>query len=579
MDSGVAAARIPEFKRHLRAEVNEGEGAYLFSEHGVTALRGAAIASLAALLDGKHDLADLLEARPGGMSSTQVASVIEQLVDVGLVSLRGTEASPVDESEVAYWDACGVDLADAARAAVATVALVATKSTVDLGPARRALAGDRSGRPHRTQPLGRADRGGLRRLPRPGAGRHRRRAPRRRAGRGCWPSRSALKSGSGRCSAGRPGLLALPFPPALGAPSRGGAARRRRSADGACPSRPAASVPALAAAAAHLMALEATKWLAGHRYPGQSAVWTFDSLDLPRHAARTARPARSARTAATPALVAAQACTAGRAGPARKAVAAGGGHRTLPPAAGAGPLPAPDQPGHRDHQGDQAGPGRAGRSSTPSAPGSTSARGTTGLGTLRASLRVGERRQGAHPAGRRGGGAVRGRRTVLRHLPGRRGPSAGEPARARRSGRAPQRLHSCSTSGSTPPARVEPGSTPRSSYVSEPFDEDAVIDWTPVWSLTERRHRLLPTGDAVLRRPGQPVGSRADSNGNAAGSSLEDAMLQGTLELVERDAVAMWWYNRLRLPGGRPRRVRRIRGSTSCARTTPGSAARSGCLT
>ena len=40
----------------------------------------------------------------------------------------------------------------------------------------------------------------------------------------------------------------------------------------------------------------------------------------------------------------------------------------------------------------------------------------------------------------------------------------------------------------------------------------------------------------------------ADSNGNAAGSSIEDAVLQGALELIERDAVALWWYNRSRLP-------------------------------
>ncbi|MBU6148213.1 MAG: YcaO-like family protein [Actinomycetales bacterium] len=33
-------------------------------------------------------------------------------------------------------------------------------------------------------------------------------------------------------------------------------------------------------------------------------------------------------------------------------------------------------------------------------------------------------------------------------------------------------------------------------------------------------------------------GCAADSNGNAAGTSLEDAILQGFFELVERDAVA-----------------------------------------
>jgi ribosomal protein S12 methylthiotransferase accessory factor len=37
----------------------------------------------------------------------------------------------------------------------------------------------------------------------------------------------------------------------------------------------------------------------------------------------------------------------------------------------------------------------------------------------------------------------------------------------------------------------------------------------------------------------------ADSNGCAAGNTLEEAIVQGFLELVERDAYAIWWYNRL----------------------------------
>jgi ribosomal protein S12 methylthiotransferase accessory factor len=39
------------------------------------------------------------------------------------------------------------------------------------------------------------------------------------------------------------------------------------------------------------------------------------------------------------------------------------------------------------------------------------------------------------------------------------------------------------------------------------------------------------------------------SNGNASGNNLEEAVLQGFCELIERDAVALWWYNRLRRPG------------------------------
>jgi ribosomal protein S12 methylthiotransferase accessory factor len=40
-----------------------------------------------------------------------------------------------------------------------------------------------------------------------------------------------------------------------------------------------------------------------------------------------------------------------------------------------------------------------------------------------------------------------------------------------------------------------------------------------------------------------------ESNGNAAGATIEDAILHGFLELVERDHVAIWWYNRLPAPG------------------------------
>src|SRR5690606_21253411 len=84
-------------------------------------------------------------------------------------------------------------------------------------------------------------------------------------------------------------------------------------------------------------------------------------------------------------------------------------------------------------------------------------------------------------------------------------------------------------------------------YVNDPLDEDAVIEWTPVWSLTERRHKYLPTGYLYYYYPrvqGQ-IYAWSDSNGNAAGSSLEDAIVQGAMELFERDAVAVWWYNRL----------------------------------
>ncbi len=86
--------------------------------------------------------------------------------------------------------------------------------------------------------------------------------------------------------------------------------------------------------------------------------------------------------------------------------------------------------------------------------------------------------------------------------------------------------------------------------VPAPFDISTPIEWSPVWSLTESRTKYLPTAYLYY---GYPIlcgewFCRADSNGNAAGNTREEAVLQGFLELVERDAVALWWYNRVQRP-------------------------------
>jgi len=83
------------------------------------------------------------------------------------------------------------------------------------------------------------------------------------------------------------------------------------------------------------------------------------------------------------------------------------------------------------------------------------------------------------------------------------------------------------------------------------FEPDTELDWSPVWSLTRQRHCYLPTSmlygmSAEQRGVADLI---ADSNGCAAGNTLEEAILQGFFELVERDAFAIWWYNGLRVPG------------------------------
>jgi oxazoline/thiazoline synthase len=92
-----------------------------------------------------------------------------------------------------------------------------------------------------------------------------------------------------------------------------------------------------------------------------------------------------------------------------------------------------------------------------------------------------------------------------------------------------------------PTAAGDPHETP------ERFDPSARIEWSPVWSLRDQKFKYLPTSLLYFfyRGPGQ---INADSNGCAAGNTLAEAIVQGFLELVERDAYAIWWYNRLQRP-------------------------------
>jgi ribosomal protein S12 methylthiotransferase accessory factor len=82
------------------------------------------------------------------------------------------------------------------------------------------------------------------------------------------------------------------------------------------------------------------------------------------------------------------------------------------------------------------------------------------------------------------------------------------------------------------------------------FDPDVATEWSPVWSLRDARFKYAPTGLLYFfHESGCANRMSADSNGCAAGNTIEEAIIQGFLELVERDAYAIWWYNRLRRPG------------------------------
>ncbi|MGH7962347.1 MAG: TOMM precursor leader peptide-binding protein, partial [Candidatus Binatia bacterium] len=90
----------------------------------------------------------------------------------------------------------------------------------------------------------------------------------------------------------------------------------------------------------------------------------------------------------------------------------------------------------------------------------------------------------------------------------------------------------------------------RFTWVPERFDLAQEVDWSMAWSLTTNEPCYIPTAYCYYgySRQHQTWFARADSNGCAAGRSKEEAILQGFLEVVERDSIALWWYNRLQKP-------------------------------
>ncbi|MFH0129808.1 TOMM precursor leader peptide-binding protein [Variovorax sp. VaC1] len=73
--------------------------------------------------------------------------------------------------------------------------------------------------------------------------------------------------------------------------------------------------------------------------------------------------------------------------------------------------------------------------------------------------------------------------------------------------------------------------------------------WAPAWSLTSNERCYLPLSFCHANAPAESQRHAIwTSNGSAAGNTLEEAILQGFLELVERDAAAIWWYGRIQRP-------------------------------
>jgi ribosomal protein S12 methylthiotransferase accessory factor len=84
-------------------------------------------------------------------------------------------------------------------------------------------------------------------------------------------------------------------------------------------------------------------------------------------------------------------------------------------------------------------------------------------------------------------------------------------------------------------------------WLPEPFDSSRPVDWVEAKSPKGDETKLVPAACVLIGYSNageQGCFCVGDSNGCAAADSLETAAARGFLELVERDATAIWWYGR-----------------------------------
>jgi oxazoline/thiazoline synthase len=87
-------------------------------------------------------------------------------------------------------------------------------------------------------------------------------------------------------------------------------------------------------------------------------------------------------------------------------------------------------------------------------------------------------------------------------------------------------------------------------WIPLPFDESSRISWIKLNSLNSTSSKLFPASHCYMSYLSSQefLMCPGDSNGCASGNTFEEAILYGLLEVIERDSMAIWWYNRLSRP-------------------------------
>jgi ribosomal protein S12 methylthiotransferase accessory factor len=101
-------------------------------------------------------------------------------------------------------------------------------------------------------------------------------------------------------------------------------------------------------------------------------------------------------------------------------------------------------------------------------------------------------------------------------------------------------------------ALFSPEQYARPGFPFRPFRPDTVVGWVDGFSVPDGRRVFLPAQLVFMpwerRVPQEARVGHATSSGLACAATLEEAILTGLLEVVERDAFMLVWHNRLSMP-------------------------------
>jgi len=540
------------FKRHLAAETIPGEGVFLVSARGTIAVSGPGVEAVAPLLDGTRTIAQVQQAVAPAVTPGQVLNIVGQLMDANLISDRrdGLADKPADEAvSAAYWELADLD-PDRAGAALSRhrVRIVAPESmapavaddcrnaglAVTSGPGDPAtftlVVCDDYLEPYLAAFNTRFLADGFPWL------------PVKPTGTDIWIG-PVFGMRDGPCWS----CLASRLRGHRMVESYLQAATGRREPVGP----PDAALPPTISLGLKTAVLETVKWLAGYRYAGQGQLLTINTLTLEGRRHPVARRPQCP-DCGDPELISALARRPVSLTSRKKAPAGRNGHRAVS---------AEEHWERYCHLADPITGVVDGLRRDPGSPpffncylaGPNLAMSASGLNDVRAGLR--------RHSGGKGATDLEARVSALseaveRYCGSRHGDELVVHDSLSGLGRSALHPNAITLFHDRQYRDRDRWNAHRMAcqMVPEPFDDRTVTEWTPVWSLVTSERRLLPTQLLYFHSAREITGrvyAQADSNGNAAGSSLEDAITQGFLELVERDAVALWWYNRTRHPGVR----------------------------